>query len=363
MDFYLKHPGPSEIDFLRLIGYEFHEADSLWTWKSPIALDIMPFDSKRDAMNSAWNDAAYRVSEIFAKTKSKVSPKNFYASQAEMLKSAFGVDSSKITFSNAVERILQSIKLTHHNQVLSFWRSLYVDAKPKNSYNSTQLSLTLLQRLRAPGAPRFLCPTSDAVVCAWAEVRTSAIGMKGQDLTFSSARPTELVAVIVRGDKTILVHRNEGDPLYDIYPDVADDQEVEWYFQVKNLGESETGKAYVAPMLYLIGYVSDSSPIWTPLPLVCDERHEIEDIASGMEMLCDEGRIYSPRVTDSLLLPGFPSTVQPHVTDYFSIASRQRNLDLSAKFYQKERESLDSQVTFRSNCLTETESQIERSFA
>lgn len=339
MDFHQKHPGPSEIEFLSLIGYELKNVDSQWTWKSPVAMDLMSHAFERGAIDSAWDDAAFRILSVFEKTKQKLTPAEWYASQSGLLKSTFGVDSSKITFAKAAARILQSIKLTHHNQIVSFWRSLYFDPQPEKGFNPTQRAMSTLRSLRSSGSPVLLNPTPEAVNAAWDGVRCFATGLESQSIEFSVKHPAELVAVIPKGSYTILVHRHEGSPLYDIQPEAENDEDAQWYFRTKHFESDGQREAYVAPMVYITGFVSEANPNWNPLPLVWHERHQIEGIASAMEMLCDYGSIYSPRIIDPLALPDFPSTVQALVADYFSMANRQWGLEFAAKFEQRQKES------------------------
>jgi hypothetical protein len=343
MDFYLTRYGFSELEFLNLVGYEFKKVGSDWTWKSPKAMSMASFGVERLVIDDAWADVVARVLRVLLKTEKKLTAAQWYVQQSGLMKSTFGVDSLGITFSKAAARVLHSVKLTHHNQVVTFWKSLYFDPQPESGYDATQKAMALLRDLRQSGAADS-GPSISEISCYWDGACRFVSEVCDQTIQYDESVRPELVAVVPRGGVNILVHRHEGVDQKRVLQKAEEYEDASYYLRMRVAGFAGDEINCVVPTLYTIGVLDSEVRKWVPFPVSAGERQEIERVAIGMEMLCNHNDIFSPMPSDPIVLPRYPSTVLHHVSDYISVVNKGWTPSRLANFRQRRDEFFAAQT-------------------
>lgn len=227
---------------------------------------------------------------------------------------------------------IKALQKTHCKALTEFWKCLKnSNSKPDIHWNSTQHDLYKLfhakeNRTFQQDIQALPSPDHDHVSSIWNEVIAGFDPDIQAKLQMSDYASFQLVGIITHGEDVTLVHRYEGEDVYNVSDDDLELKKgdgLHWYYVTRGYDPDDFGSgAFQRPSLYVIGTVDEDTLEWTPKVVEPKEHFEIIETVDAMESLLDHNKLDS---WVSMALPAFPSGVE----------TRLHELDLLRSWIQK----------------------------
>ena len=238
----------------------------------------------------------------------------------------------KVLTSSQCDDEIKALQKTHCKALVEFWKSLKNNnPKPDIHWNSMQhdlykLCCTKNNRSFQQDPQALPSPDHDYVSGVWDKVIIEFDADIQAKLRMSDYASFQLVGIITHGEDVTLVHRYEGEDVYNVSNtdlEVQNSGGPNWYYTSRGYEPDGFGSgAFQRPSLYVIGTVNKDTLEWTPKVVEPTEYFEITETVEAMESLLDHNKLDS---WVSMALPAFPSGVE----------TRLHELDLLRSWIQK----------------------------
>lgn len=215
---------------------------------------------------------------------------------------------------------IESLQKIHCKALTDFWAGLKANRlAPEPGWGQTQHDLHDLLHVQNPHdrPGRMDSPEREHVSGLWSQVIAEFDADVQAQLQMPHFVSTDLVAVITQDQDVTVVHRYQGQDLYNVDEDALSSQEEEgpgWFFR-SHLYEppaGPNGSPYQVPTLYLIGTIDPQTHEWAPKAVGHKELYEIIDAAQAMESLIERNALSA---WTKMALPAFASGVQTRLQE------------------------------------------------
>lgn len=202
----------------------------------------------------------------------------------------------------------------HHKAIIDFWNGLKSGSSvPGQEWDRVRFDLhkLFLSQNKFGCTAEFDSPETDYVKQIWTNAISELDEEIQSEIQMTPYASLKLVAVITDDKEVTLVHRYEGDEVYNVSEEslgVNDDSGPNWYY--RSYFYEPTGfdrGTYQVPCLYVIGSIDAETSEWLPKTVSSSELFELESMVDAMESLLELDKVREGR---GVQLPAFKSGVE-----------------------------------------------------
>lgn len=200
----------------------------------------------------------------------------------------------------------------HHQTIIDFWNGLKSGSSvPGQEWDRVRFDLhkLFLSQNRFGCTAEFDSPETDYVKQIWTNVISVLDEEIQSEIQMTPYASLKLVAVITDDKEVTLVHRYEGDEVYNVSEDsldVNDDSGTNWYYRSYSYEPSGFDRGpFQVPCLYVIGTIDAETSEWLPKTVSSGELFETEALVDGMESLLERDKL-NERIASAFPIPSPP---------------------------------------------------------